>query len=92
MVRIGYTSDMEYAERMRLFTINAFLTVVLLLTVLITVICYFIGTKGALEGLWLLPFGGLIFYLNHLGRTKLARNILLLGMLPLLTALSISDR
>ncbi|MDB5258687.1 MAG: domain S-box protein [Chitinophagaceae bacterium] len=92
MIRIGYRSGMDYAERMRLFTINAFLTIVLLLTLLLTVICYFIGTKGALEGLWLFPFGGLIFYLNHLGKIKPARNFLMIGLLPLLTALAISDR
>jgi PAS domain S-box-containing protein len=92
MIRIGYKSEMDYAERMRLVTINAFLTIVLLLTLLITMVCYAIGTKGALEGLLLIPFGGFIFYLNHLGKIKAARNVLMLGLLPLLTALSISDR
>lgn len=91
-IRIGYRSEMDYAERMRLFTVNAFLTILLVLTLLITMVCYFIGTKGALEGLLLMPFGAFIFYLNHLGKINLARTTLMLGLIPILTALSISDR
>jgi len=92
MIRIGYRSDMDYAERMRLFTVNAFLAIVLLLTVLFAVVFSSMGTKSALEGLWLIPFGAVIFYLNHLGKIKTARIFLMLGMLPILTALAISDR
>jgi len=92
MIRIGYKPEMEYAERMRLLTVNAFLTIVLLLTLLFAIVFYSIGTKGALEGLWLIPFGGVIFYLNHLGKIKLAKNVLMIGLLPVLLALAISDR
>ncbi len=92
MIRIGYKPEMDYAERMRLITINAFLTIILLMTLLFTIVCYSIGTKGALEGLFLVPFGGLIFYLNHLGKINFARNVLMIGLLPLLTTLAISDR
>ncbi|MBC7486859.1 MAG: PAS domain-containing protein [Cytophagaceae bacterium] len=92
MIHIGYRSEMDYADRMRLFTVNAFLTIILLITLLFAIIFSSLGAKGALEGLWLIPFGAVIFYLNHLGKINLAKNILMIGLLPVLTALAISDR
>ncbi|MDF2454759.1 MAG: domain S-box protein [Cytophagaceae bacterium] len=92
MISVGYTSDMDYSQQTRLFTINAFLTITLCITLLFCSVFFSLGSKGALEGLWIAPFFALIFFLNYKGKIETARTVLILGLLPLLTALAISDR
>jgi PAS domain S-box-containing protein len=92
MISIGHKPEMNYTQETRLFTINAFLTIALCLTILFSLSFFALGSKQALEGLTLIPFIGLIFFLNHIGKINFARNVLIIGILPLLTALSLSDR
>ena len=92
MISIGHRPGMDNTQQTRLFTINAFLSIALFMTLLFSLGFFAAGSQRALEGLWLVPFVGLIFFLNRIGKVKLARNVLMIGMLPILTALAISDR
>lgn len=61
IISIGHRPGMDYTQQMRLFTINAFLAIALSLALIFCLVFFALGSDGALEGLWLIPFVGLIF-------------------------------
>ncbi|WP_276372184.1 PAS domain S-box protein [Chryseolinea sp. H1M3-3] len=92
LLRIGYHSKMDYGQQMRLFALNAFLFISIVLTLLFVITFASLGSYSALQGLSVIPVLALILYLNSRGRLKLAGFLVIYGLLGLILILALLDR
>ncbi len=92
LLRVGYNSKMDYGQQMRLFALNAFLFISIVLTLLFVITFVSLGSYTALQGLSVIPVLALILYLNSRGNLKLAGVLVIYGLLVLILILALLDR
>jgi PAS domain S-box-containing protein len=92
MLLIGFDQRMDQTQQTRLFAVNAFLCISLVLTVLFIVIFVSLGSYSALQGLALIPILLLIFYFNSKKWFRASRIMVSYGLMILALILALSDR
>jgi PAS domain S-box-containing protein len=92
LLRVGITPDMDYAQQLRLFTLNAFLLVATAILVPFTLVSVSLGAYSALQGLLFLPVLLFVFYLNARGHFKTARVLAIYVTMFVTLALALADR
>lgn len=92
IIHIGQRGHMDDTQEMRLITLNAFVVISSLFTVLFVVVFTLLGSHSALQGLFVLPILFLIIYCNYLGWHKAARVITIYFLLLVVLGLAIADR
>ncbi|QHT68801.1 PAS domain S-box protein [Rhodocytophaga rosea] len=91
-LRIGFNPAMDYTQQMKLFALNAFLFMGIILTLFFVIVFTMLGSYSALQGLAILPILSLVFYLNSKAQYTLARIVVIYGLLFLILMLAIADR
>ena len=92
LLHIGYSTQINKIEEIKLYILNAFLLIAASLTIIFEILFYCLGSNSAAEGLILLPIIGIVFYLNSIAEYKLARFITIYSFLIVVLFLAISDR
>lgn len=89
---VGFNPEMDYTQQMKLFALNAFLFMGIILTLFFVIVFALVGSYSALQGLAILPILVVVFYLNSKAQYKLARILVIYGLLFLVLVLALADR
>ena len=92
ILRIGHHPGMDQTQEMRLFVLNAFITISFGLTILFVIIFTILGSYSSLQGLFVLPALTLILYCNYKRKYQLARFLVIYSLLLLVLLLALADR
>lgn len=92
VLRIGYQPWMNETQEMRLFTLNAFIAISSVLTILFVVVFTSLGSLMALQGLIVLPALFIVMYFNYKGKYAIAQFLVIYLLLFLVLALALADR
>ena len=92
LLRIGYDPKMDYGQQMRLFALNTFLFISIVLTLLFVATFVLLGSYSALQGLSVIPVLTLILYLNSKRKLKLAGFLVIYALIALILILALLDR
>jgi PAS domain S-box-containing protein len=89
---IGHTTDVDYKQQIRLFTLNAFATISIILVIGFVSTFVLLGSPSALQGLFILPVMVGVLYLNQKHYFKLARFLVVFLLSFIVLAMAIADR
>lgn len=91
-LNVGFRAGMDHEQQMRLFVVNAFMLISIILTVFFITVFVSLGSYSALQGSVLIPIFILVFYLNAKGKFGIARIIVTYGLTIMALMLSLADR
>jgi PAS domain S-box-containing protein len=92
IIKIGYTSGLDYGKLARLATLNALCAISIGLVIAFVLFFISIGSFSALEALLILPVLVFVLYLNSKYHYSYARFIFIFTLLLLILLLALSDR
>ncbi|MEO8471294.1 MAG: PAS domain S-box protein [Chryseolinea sp.] len=92
VLNIGFNASMDHLQQMRLFALNGFLLIGLILTLLFVSVFTTVGSINALEGLSIVPVILIVFYLNSKGRLVFARFVFTYALIVVVLILALADR
>src|SRR5437870_2139192 len=92
VLHIGFDPSMDHLQQMRLFSLNGFLLIGIVLTILFVVIFTLAGSLKALQGLAIVPVIMLVLFLNSRRQLTAARFIFTYALMLIILGLALADR
>lgn len=92
ILQIGHHDKMDPLQEMRLFSLNAFVAIASVLTILFVCVFTLAGSFNALQGLFVLPAFALIILCNYKKKYRLAQFLVVYLLLFLVLILALADR
>jgi PAS domain S-box-containing protein len=92
ILRTGYNPAMDQTQATRLFAINAFLLIALVITVIFILLFVSLGSYSALQGVVVIPFVLLVLYFNSRSWFATSRIMVTYGLMVVALALALTDR
>lgn len=92
VLNIGFDASMDHLQQMRLFALNGFLLIGLIMTVIFVSVFTALGSLNALQGLSIVPVILIVLFLNSRGKLVAARFVFTYALIVLVLFLALADR
>jgi len=92
LIHLGHHAGMDESERARLVSINAFLVMALILTILFMLVFVLLGSYSVLQSLIYLPLIVLVLFLHAKSHLRAARLVVSYGFMAIVLVMSFLER
>jgi PAS domain S-box-containing protein len=92
VIHLGYHAGMDQAEKARLVTINTFLVLSLILTILFCIVFFSLGSPSVLRSLAYIPLILLVLFLHSRSMFRVSRVLVSYGFMLIVMTLAMMER